>query len=68
MTGTSFNSELTAILEERDHVTILLNLTENGEMSDVLELDALRDRLNELERRARAAKKGNHGASTSGRQ
>ena len=46
MTGTSFNSELAAILEERNHLTILLNLTENGGLSDVLELDARRDRLN----------------------
>ena len=54
VTGKQSNDELSSVQDERDHVMILVNLLENSDAADGAELDALRQRLKDLERRVQA--------------
>ncbi|GAC1579845.1 MAG: hypothetical protein NVS3B5_13180 [Sphingomicrobium sp.] len=54
VTGKQSNHELSSVQDERDQVMILVNLLENSDAADETELDALRQRLKDLERRVQA--------------
>jgi hypothetical protein len=52
------NSALEALLEERDHLRIQINLFEHSPMSDAARLESIRRELEEIEARISRHKSG----------